>query len=832
MASTKIQNLPLKAPIGAMKIPTGGFGDYSITVSSIGDFIIDTFNLATKDYVDNLIVEKEDRISTTGGYLTPTSQNTSVPDTTNDVIDSVAQALLDRIEYVKDNFGIFPEHNQLTGRSTAGAHPSTSISHKSGTVYTYLQQNESDINTINNVSIPLINQSLLRKEDLIETNGVVNPTSTFSNVPSTNNSTINSSLQSLVNRDEFLNFQFKKGIRAAFDQNFANAINGYPIGSELVLSDGLTTVISVIPNNKNNPNTNLTGWKLKYLFTEVETQSDLTNIINPKSGQRVFVKSLQKTYIYDPNLLTPPNGVTVVDKWEMELQNFYYASWFAQVDTPSSDQSTSIQTGFDYSVSKSRPFIIDGKFYVEANQTSSGITNNAIVIRDNSILIFLPGGKLIQINQNKNQSNILLCSRISDFKIISPKITGDRLLNTFLPPTSDAQGFGYGITLYECSDGYIFEPQVSQCHGDNIYIGKPWGSNQELLPKNITIVRPVCDHARRNCISLTAWDNVKIIDPILSYAGDSDGITGAFPKSGIDVELESAEGFPVAQGYNGIITNPKFLNCDNGLFFYCSYDNRNFDMHIQGDSIINNVKTIGLGLFHGSNNCTGLVKIDNIKYLSSTFQEIALAWHKNSKLNVEIDNVYPLIGDSTFEIASILNGDFSTKELGNVLINNIHTVGFTPFTCDIGSDYKINGYQFYVSKNGKNGVIPYTNNPASQALLSGVNTFINSQDSYIHSQYSASSSKMPNEVWQDPSISPSDFITINSTGDYRILKIGLYYNSANIGNGCNINGLNLLIDGVAKTTAQTKTLGGWLKFQNTNGGRTKIIDSYGTWTFS
>jgi len=422
--------------------------------------------------------------------------------------------------------------------------------------------------------------------------------------------------------------------------------------------------------------------------------------------------------------------------------------------------------------------------------------------------------------------------RISDFKIISSKITGDRLSNTFLPPSSDAQGFGYGIALYECSDGYIFEPKVSQCHGDNIYIGKPWGSNQELLPKNITIVRPVCDHARRNCISLTAWDNVKIIDPILSYAGDSDGITGAFPKSGIDVELESAEGFPQANGYNGVISNPKFLNCDNGLFFYCSYDNRNFDMHIQGDVIINNVKTIGLGLFHGSSNCTGFVKIDNVRYLSSTFQEVALAWHKDSKLNVEIDNIYPLTGDSTFEIASILNGEFSTKVLGNVVINNIHTVGFTPFTCDIGSNYTVDGYRFHVSDASVSGVIPYTNNELLQASLAGPRTYINSKDSYVHTQYSASSLRMPNEIWQDPSISPTDFIFINTTDDLRILKIGLHFNTSTIGNGCNINGLNLLIGGVAKTQARTTTLGGWIKFQNTSGGRTKIISSYGDWSFS
>lgn len=204
MASTKIQNLPLKAPIGAMKIPTGGFGDYSITVSSIGDFIIDAFNLATKDYVDNILIEKEDRIDTTGGYLTPTSQNASIPDTTNDVIDEVAQALLDRIEYVKDNFSSAPSHNELVGRSATGAHPSTSISHKSGTVYTYLQQNESDLNNLNNVVVPEINNSLATKQELIETGEALTPVSTQSPVPSVSHTGLNSAIQALLNRTEWL----------------------------------------------------------------------------------------------------------------------------------------------------------------------------------------------------------------------------------------------------------------------------------------------------------------------------------------------------------------------------------------------------------------------------------------------------------------------------------------------------------------------------------------------------------------------------------------------------------------------------------------------------
>ena len=45
-----------------------------------------------------------------------------------------------------------------------------------------------------------------------------------------------------------------------FNGELANAIGGYAKGSVLLLDDGLSTVISTIANNNNNPNSNMTGW--------------------------------------------------------------------------------------------------------------------------------------------------------------------------------------------------------------------------------------------------------------------------------------------------------------------------------------------------------------------------------------------------------------------------------------------------------------------------------------------------------------------------------------------------------------------------------------------
>ena len=306
MASTKIQNLPLKAPIGAMKIPTGGFGDYSITVSSIGDFIIDAFNLATKDYVDNLLVEKEDRIDLTGGYLTPTSQNANVPNTTNDVIDEVAQALLDRIEYVKDIFGNRPLHNELDGRSEINSHPSTSISHGSGTVFSKFSSLDSNLNNINNNLIPNINNNILLKEDKIVNGDNFSEEISFSSVPSTNSSSLNTSLQALANRDEFLNVQLKKGITPTFDQAFVDKIGGYPLNARIILSNG-DIVKNTVPNNTVNPNMDMTGWVLDNAASQI------------KFSDGTSVQGLYDVYkLKDYAFVTPEMFGAVANIWETD----------------------------------------------------------------------------------------------------------------------------------------------------------------------------------------------------------------------------------------------------------------------------------------------------------------------------------------------------------------------------------------------------------------------------------------------------------------------------------------------------------------------------------
>ena len=62
MSSLKIQNMPLRIPVGTEKIPTGGFGDYSISVNYIADYTFTYKDLTTKTYVDTELATKINKI--------------------------------------------------------------------------------------------------------------------------------------------------------------------------------------------------------------------------------------------------------------------------------------------------------------------------------------------------------------------------------------------------------------------------------------------------------------------------------------------------------------------------------------------------------------------------------------------------------------------------------------------------------------------------------------------------------------------------------------------------------------------------------------------------
>ena len=66
-----------------------------------------------------------------------------------------------------------------------------------------------------------------------------------------------------------------KGGQYKFDAPYAAQIGGYQIGAKLLLDDG-NSVVSTIPNNMNNPNTNMLGWDFSVKDAWIKTWSGRT----------------------------------------------------------------------------------------------------------------------------------------------------------------------------------------------------------------------------------------------------------------------------------------------------------------------------------------------------------------------------------------------------------------------------------------------------------------------------------------------------------------------------------------------------------------------------
>ena len=61
-----------------------------------------------------------------------------------------------------------------------------------------------------------------------------------------------------------------KGGRYQYNSGLSTLISGYPEGSNLLLDDNVTEVVSTVAGNQNNPNTDMTGWTFKPNRTTAE----------------------------------------------------------------------------------------------------------------------------------------------------------------------------------------------------------------------------------------------------------------------------------------------------------------------------------------------------------------------------------------------------------------------------------------------------------------------------------------------------------------------------------------------------------------------------------
>lgn len=413
------------------------------------------------------------------------------------------------------------------------------------------------------------------------------------------------------------------------------------------------------------------------LVKVVESIADLIAIQSPKIGQVVYVKSIEKHYIHTPSTAEVENGVTVVGDWVMEVPEVYYASWFA---TPNlGDMSEKLALGYAYATSKKRTFVVDYNYNAKSNQTLNSSSELAAVkILSNSHLFFTNEGKISLITENGTNSNILCAKDVDNFIITRPKLVGDRLTNK---NTEGSREWGYGITIFPSSNGYIFEPEISNCMGDGLYFGKSWAYPTDHVPTNITVIRPKIDRVRRNGISLTSGKNIFIDSPIVSNVTTIDGIAPTDPASGLDVEPESAPNNPLSRMENCVVHNPTFINCDKAINFWVQATGAFMDVRITGETNISHSNGSYIGLWmRNERQCAvnSRLHIEKVVFNTPLQQPILAFIYETSNVSVDIGEVVNNCNQNLDFLYAAVEG---SQRFGNFTINKLSTTnqnaGFT-----------------------------------------------------------------------------------------------------------------------------------------------------------
>lgn len=321
MADLRIVDAPLLSTVkGTEKIPTGGEGNFSISVNQVADFAKLKWVLATEGYVVNAVGNVQADLnlhknnSNNPHGVTKAQVGLGNVDNTADVdkpIGSATQAALATLTQTKaDKTYVDTQLSNKADKSTTYSKMETDslVSAKSDTTYvntkysshikTFLNTGAALSNTVNGEYFFVISNDSEKVEDLyLNVNGVAT---------NQNKSEISSLLQhnSILGRDvtgahQATSISTASGVTQQQINDFGGAkwyakVGGYELGATVKLENG-NIVKSTVANNTTDPNQDMTGWALTGNTLTFETALELPEGVS--EGDVAFVKDTATIYI-------------------------------------------------------------------------------------------------------------------------------------------------------------------------------------------------------------------------------------------------------------------------------------------------------------------------------------------------------------------------------------------------------------------------------------------------------------------------------------------------------------------------------------------------------